>query len=148
MLEFGNRIEGVEYRERPGAYALILNNDKKIAVINRRGGHLLPGGGIEGKETSEECLRRECAEEIGCSINVGALLGKAACYEVSVKTNEPLKLIGDFYTAELINDDCIKIEEDHELLWLEPEEAIITMQIQSQSWAIGKLLELIKRRDK
>jgi 8-oxo-dGTP diphosphatase len=57
----GNKIEGVKYRERIGAYALIVNPDNKIALVKRDNNYFFPGGGVESGETYEECLKRECS---------------------------------------------------------------------------------------
>ena len=61
---FGEFDPTVEYYHRVGAY-LVIVRDGMVAAIEHRLGYLLPGGGIEGDETHEECLLRECLEEIG-----------------------------------------------------------------------------------
>lgn len=144
MLEFGDKIEGIEYRDRLGVYALILNDDKLMAVINRRGSYFLPGGGVEGTESHEECLKRECVEELGYNIKVMEYIGKASSHEFAFKTKEYIRLIGDFYTAELIDDNCTKIEEDHKLIWVDPRDVVDKMQVKCQSWAIEKFKDQIK----
>jgi len=53
-----------QYTKRPGAYGIIENDDGLIAVIKTKTGYFLPGGGIEENESPEECLARECLEEI------------------------------------------------------------------------------------
>lgn len=39
-------------------------------------GYFLPGGEIGNNETHEECLKRECSEEIGYNIMFGEYIGK------------------------------------------------------------------------
>ena len=41
---------------------------------------LLPGGGMEGNETKEECLYRELLEELGWAIKIDQYIGNAARY--------------------------------------------------------------------
>ena len=41
---------------------------------------LLPGGGMEGNETKEECLHRELLEELGWAIKIDQYIGNAARY--------------------------------------------------------------------
>lgn len=59
-------------KERIGAYGIGFSKEGKIPVImksladgNKR--YYLLGGGIENGETQEECLKRECLEEVGLS---------------------------------------------------------------------------------
>ena len=79
-IEFGNKISGVNYRERLGVYGLILNADENIELVINGKGQFLPGGGIEGDETHEECLKREYIEELGYNIKLGEYIGKASNY--------------------------------------------------------------------
>jgi len=57
IITFGEIEEGKEYIKRPAVYGLIFNNQKdKIAIIQTSDGkYFLPGGGIENKETHQEC---------------------------------------------------------------------------------------------
>ena len=82
-IEFGNKISGVKYRVRQGVYGLILNGDQNIALVKVRDGYFLPGGGIEDNETHEECLKRECEEDLGYNIKLGEYIGKSSNYTVS-----------------------------------------------------------------
>lgn len=56
-------------KERIGAYAIIIK-DEKIALVRKKGGGYagkldLPGGGIKHLETPVAALKREVLEEIG-----------------------------------------------------------------------------------
>lgn len=57
MLEksFGERVKGIEYKDRLGAYAIIIDGDK-VVVVKTSTGFFLLGGGIEIDETHEECI--------------------------------------------------------------------------------------------
>ena len=41
---------------------------------------LLPGGGMEGTETKDECLHRELLEELGWKIEIDQYIGNAMRY--------------------------------------------------------------------
>jgi hypothetical protein len=45
-LQFGNKVDGVKYNERPGAYAVIRSCDDQYALIEAGGKYHLPGSGI------------------------------------------------------------------------------------------------------
>ena len=67
---FGEKEANKIYHDRMGAYAVLIDG-KKIAVTKTRGGKIfLPGGKIEQGETEEECLIRECMEEMGIKVKV------------------------------------------------------------------------------
>ena len=52
----------------------VLIEDEKVLLIyrekNGRCYYVFPGGGVEEAETNEECLIRECREELGIEINI------------------------------------------------------------------------------
>jgi len=57
--------------------ALIVRDDKILLAEHEKGGRrywLLPGGGMEYGESTEETLKRELLEESGLEIEVGDLL--------------------------------------------------------------------------
>jgi len=62
---------------RISAKAIIIDGDKLLLTKNQDDqGHfyLFPGGGQEHGETLEQAVKRECIEEIGQQVEVGALL--------------------------------------------------------------------------
>ena len=50
--------------------------------------------------------------------------------------------IGNFYLAKLVGKVSEPIEEDHELVWLEIEEAYEKLLLEHQVWAIKQALIL------
>jgi ADP-ribose pyrophosphatase YjhB (NUDIX family) len=60
---------------RPGAYAVILNNDKVLLITAKSSNqYFFPGGGIELGETNETALKREVKEESGLKIKIERFL--------------------------------------------------------------------------
>ena len=139
-IEFGDKAAGAIYKDRPGVYAVIAC-EGKIAVVKTKDRVFLPGGGLEGEETHQACLQRECSEELGCHVEVGAYIGKALQYLFSYKDKQPLKIIGHFYSAIIIGENHLKIDEDHDLFWVTPEEAVRSMYVEFQAWAIKEFLK-------
>jgi ADP-ribose pyrophosphatase YjhB (NUDIX family) len=56
--------------------ALLVDDEGRVVLVRHRRGpavyHLLPGGGVEARETLAEALEREALEETGLEIEVGA----------------------------------------------------------------------------
>ncbi|MPM29566.1 hypothetical protein SDC9_76106 [bioreactor metagenome] len=139
-VECGNRIEGIKYRERIGAYALIVNLVNEIALVRRDNNYFLPGGGVENNETYEQCLKRECSEELGYNIEVVEYVGKLSHYTKAIRREEYLKLIGHFHIANLLDSNSLKIEEDHELIWVPIKQSSEMMQEEFQRYAIREYI--------
>lgn len=63
---------------RLSAHAVITDASGDVLQLKATYGSLawgLPGGALEPGETIHECLLRECREELGCDVEIGALTG-------------------------------------------------------------------------
>ena len=66
MKYIGSKEENIQYRKRPGAYAIIINkNDYKVGIVTDGEDYFYLGGGIEKGETQLDALKRELIEESG-----------------------------------------------------------------------------------
>ena len=125
-----------KYTKRPGAYGIIKNTDNLVAVIKTKTGFFLPGGGIENEESPDECLKRECLEEIGVAISE---LNNFACgnyHFYSTTLNIDMESVGYFFTCKIDKFLEIETEIDHELIWLKLEEAILSLYLDNQKEAV------------
>jgi 8-oxo-dGTP diphosphatase len=133
---FGNKLEGINYIDRPGAYAVIKNNENQIAVIATRRGYFLPGGGIDPGETEMDALHRELMEETGYQISVIAGIGSAVEYIKASGEDQYYRIRSRFHLAHLESQTGEGMEQDHRLVWLSQDEAIRLLTRQSQAWAV------------
>lgn len=118
----------IEYVLRVAPRAVVFDDENKVAVmyVGKFDYYKLPGGGQDDGETLEQALRRECQEEIGCDIEIGAEIGKILeyrdkfnmkhetyCYicKVKGKKQEPL------FTPE-------ENRSNYEVKWVDLDEAI------------------------
>jgi 8-oxo-dGTP diphosphatase len=135
---FGRRIEGTAYVLRPGGYAVIAGSAGRIAVVWVKGKLFLPGGGVDPGETPETAVRREVREECGLEIADLTLLGTADefLYAEGERTYFQKRCTFFATTVRGREDATATQEDDHEVLWLDPEEAEHTLAHASQRWAL------------
>ncbi|MDF2558022.1 MAG: mismatch repair protein MutT [Bacillales bacterium] len=141
---FGSPIDGVDYIERHCAYGVILNDENQVALAYCNGEYFLPGGGIEGEESPQECIKRECIEELALEVQTNDFINTAELYIQSVKTGKFYHNIGQFYFTSIIKQLDQSSEEDHILVWMDVEDAISKLQLESQSWAVSETLKIKK----
>ncbi|HLO31700.1 MAG TPA: NUDIX domain-containing protein [Anaerolineales bacterium] len=139
LREFGTRLAGVDYIERPGVYAVIENNHKQIAVIETRTGYFLPGGGIDPGETEMDALKREIKEEIGYQVSALVEIGGAVEYIKAQAEGKYYQIHGKFYKVQVGSKIGEGTEEDHRLVWLSQGDASKLLMRQSQVWAVQRL---------
>lgn len=90
--------------------AAIIHNDKKLLICQRPKGKScemlweFPGGKIEKGETPEECIVRECREELGVTIETEQLLCEVEHKYPAITVNI------HFYICKLINGEPTGIE--------------------------------------
>lgn len=136
MKQFGEKIEGVVYIDRPGAYAILVNSEDKLAVIRTPTGFFLPGGGVEDREDLTEALHRELIEETGLTVTILRQIGVASQFIYSAEEKKGFNKIGTFFLAKIIGEKSTAIEADHELLWLSKYEASEKLKHEYQRWAV------------
>jgi 8-oxo-dGTP diphosphatase len=140
-LQFGVAEPGVKYRDRPAAFG-VAERDGRLAMIHvvREGQtpfYDLPGGAIEPGESEARALAREFGEETGLIVSAGARLAEADQYMVK-SDGEPVNNRSVLLAAGVDGfDRRLKIEESHELVWIEPHQALRLARHDSHAWAIA-----------
>lgn len=140
--EFGEKEAGCAYRMRPGAYAVLLDARRQIAVVKTRLGYFLPGGGAAPGETPEETLYREVREECGYAVRISRRLGEAIEYVCAPEEGLYFQKQSLFFEAQIGDHVGKSAEDHHELLWMTPAEAAEKLTHRSQAWAVGKAIDL------
>lgn len=130
---FGQREKG-QYYDRSGAYLVIFSGGKTAVVRTARGLFLL-GGGIQGSENDQECIRRECLEECGCECTVKEYLASAEAFSVH-DTKGLFHPIQRYYMGDLLDKVQEPTEKDHFLIWADYGEIKGKMYSDMQNWAL------------
>ena len=146
-LTFGSKKRTVHCVLRPSCYAIIFHSSSsKIAVIKKRDRYFLPGGGMEGNETKEECLHRELLEELGWAIEIDQYIGNAARYFYVEKEDTYYLNDGFFYITNMAQKQTENCEEDHVLRWMSPLFAVELLLHDHQKWAVEQALLLRNKK--
>jgi 8-oxo-dGTP diphosphatase len=139
-LQFGQPRPGLAYRERPSAYGIAVHAGEvalvRVDLPGRSPFYDLPGGGVDDGETEGQGLVREFGEETGLVVRPGALLARARQYMISAH-DEPFNSLAAFYVAEVLAEDqALKIEDSHTLVWRPIHAALTLLRHDGHAWAI------------
>jgi 8-oxo-dGTP diphosphatase len=136
--------------DRPTAF-VVIERDGQIAVMRcdriRKGRVLdLPGGGIDAGESAGQAAVRECGEEAGLVVEVAdAPFARADQYFLH-NDGEVRNSRSQFFEGQVARlDPGLKVEDDHELLWISPQEAARRLDRESHRWAVEEWLRLRAR---
>ncbi|WP_174300031.1 NUDIX domain-containing protein [Caulobacter sp. S45] len=146
QLQFGRRAPGLDYPDRPAAFG-IVPREGRIAVVRITRPdiapyHDLPGGALDPGEDDATALVREFGEETGLKVRPVRRLGHARQYLVKTDGQAANNLCALFEAAGVDEDPALKIEADHELVWLEPLSALRRLRHDAHAWAVAAWLRL------
>ncbi|MEP7346425.1 MAG: NUDIX domain-containing protein [Gemmatimonadaceae bacterium] len=127
------------YISRPGAYVVLSDAQRRVAVVKTQSGLFLPGGGTHQPESPEQTAIRETLEECALDIRVLAKIGEA--HEFMFSENEGLhyRKEGIFFVASAIGPRGAA-ESGTALLWMSVAEALATLKQLSHRWAVAQAL--------
>ena len=143
-------------RIKYGARGIVINQDNKIAILNKqlKNEYKLVGGGIEENEDPKIAFKREVLEEAGCNIEIIKGLGTIE----EIKSHDNFKQLSYVFVAKVVGEFVEptytqkEIDEGSKLLWLNLDDAINKIK-NSEKELIGSQYEnlyhskFIVRRD-
>ncbi len=139
-LQFGARALDVAYPDRPAAFGIALR-DSRIALVritrpDEAPYFDLPGGALDPGEDDPAALVREFGEETALKVRPRRLLGRARQYLVKTDGQAANNLCALFEAEVMGEDPALKIEADHELVWLAPVVALQRLRHDAHAWAV------------
>ena len=139
-LQFGRPEPGARYKDRPAAFGVAVRAGRIAVVkVSKPGAEPwidLPGGALDPGEDEAGAVVREFGEETGLVVRPGALVCRADQY-FRKTDGEPVNNRSAVFRVEPAGEDPgLKIEDDHELQWLESAEAMSRLRHDSHAWAV------------
>ena len=128
--QFGSVAQDADLVLRPGGYAVIVDAEGRIAVLDVPAGRMLPGGGQDAGESPEDAALREAAEECGVADELVHARAEGRHFRKRCT----------FFRAHVVGT-ARRVDTDHVLAWVAPGDAIATLAHASQAWAVRRLLE-------
>jgi len=122
------KSEGGKNKYRKAVRAVVFDNENKVALLHvtKLNYYKLPGGGVEGAESDEESLKRECLEEIGCRVEIVSEIGRVLEHRDKIETDQEsfcylAKLSGKKGKPNLVD---YEITDGFETVWVSLDEAV------------------------
>ena len=137
VLTFGTTAEGTTEIVRPSAYAIIVVESGRIALVRTPRGLFLPGGGMNAGETVAATIEREAMEECGLEVTVGDWSVRAIEHVYSPDEAMHFEKRSTFCPAVISGPAGTPQESDHVLEWCSAEEAIVALTPDIHRWAVA-----------
>lgn len=125
------------YLDRKGAYLVPIRGEK-VGFVETTKGYFLLGGGIDGDETDNQCIIRECIEEAGYQVEIKERVCSAETYykHPTIGNFHPIQV---YYSGQLVKKIKEPVELDHVFRWVEYEKIKGKMYMEMQNWAIEQV---------
>jgi 8-oxo-dGTP diphosphatase len=142
--QFGAADPGRTYADRPAAFGIAVRGGLIALVRITKSGHPpwldLPGGALDPGESARQALAREFGEETGLRVQAGPLLALADQFFINTE-GEAFNNRASIFEAIIEGEAAgLKIEEDHELVWLNPGEALRGLRHDAHAWGVAAWL--------
>lgn len=142
--QFGEPRRGLVYADRPAAFGIAVRAGKIALVQVEKPGHApwldLPGGAIDAGEDSARAVAREFGEETGLRVVAGEVYAWADQYFVNTD-GQAYDNRGTFFEVRIVAEAPeLKIEDDHTLVWLPAEAAVVRLRHDAHAWAVAAWL--------
>lgn len=130
---------GLHYRDRPGAYGILLRGGE-VLLAEQAGELLLPGGGIDPGESPVQALHREVIEETGWRIGPARRVGVFARHCWLIEEKWFARKIQHIYLARPIRPLGPPLEPDHTPVWMRAADAPDRLAVEGEAMALEAVL--------
>lgn len=130
----------VQYKPRPGAYALIFDAQSRMLVLEEETGFFLPGGGQDPGETIVQALCRELQEELSAEVSSWQYLLAADDCRWSPFYRQHYQIQGHYFLTQLASVHGLQPEPDSVIHWLPLSEALNKLTRHNERWQVEQFI--------
>lgn len=135
------------YRNRPGAYAIILGPQGVLLTVESRPGYAvdvaLPGGGIDPGESTQPALHREVMEETGWRIAVDRRFTTYQRFCFMPEYDLWARKICHIYACRSVRAHSAPLDPHHTAIWADPDYAAAMISNPADGHVLDAYLRLI-----
>lgn len=142
MLAFDAPRPDLDYKARWAAFGIAEGRNGAIALVRvTKPGKApyfdLPGGAVDCDEDEPQAVVREFGEETGLVVEVGRRVVETS--QPFLKSDgQPVRNHGGIYVVTIVGDKPeLKVEDDHELVFLDPRDAVVALRHDAHAWAVA-----------
>lgn len=135
-------LPGRPYRDRIGAYAIIVGADGMMLLVDQSGELQLPGGGIDPGESPIQALHREVMEETGWRIGEIRRLAAFQRFSFLPDYGYWARKVQLIHVARAVLRLGPPTEDWHQPLWMAPEDAATRLDVAGDRAMVRRALAL------
>ena len=136
-------VPGRRYRERQGAYAVILEgSDVLVTYEDGEREFQLPGGGLDPDEGALRAVQRECLEETGWRIRVLRRLGAFQRYVYMPNYGMWAHKVCHIYLARPVRRIGPPTEAGHVAIWMPVATALTKLSVEGDRVFLARAVGL------
>lgn len=141
MIRIGERWRpGKPYRDRPGAYGILVGADGMLLLVEQDGELQLPGGGIDPGESPIQALHREVREETGWRVANPIRFGAFQRFAYLPDYGYWARKVQAIYLARAVRDLGVVLEPGHVPVWMPPATAARALDVEGDRVMVRKAI--------
>lgn len=133
-------LPGKPYRDRPGAYGILVGSDGMLLLVEQEGELQLPGGGIDPGESPLQALHREVREETGWRIAEPVRFASFQRFSYLPDYRYWARKVQAIYLARAVRELHAPLEPGHVACWLAPSDASRKLDVEGDRVTVAEAI--------
>lgn len=133
---------GKPYRDRPGAYGILVGQDGVLLLVEQDGELQLPGGGIDPGESPTQALHREVREETGWRIADPVRIDAFQRFVYLPDYGFWARKVQAIYLARAVRPLHPPLEPGHVEVWMRPEDAVQHLDVEGDRNCLARAIRI------
>ena len=134
-------LPGKPYRDRPGAYGILVGSDGMLLLVEQDGELQLPGGGIDPGESPLQALHREVREETGWRIADPSRFDSFQRFAYLPDYGYWARKVQTIYLARAVRQLHPPLEPGHVAVWMYPADAARHLDVEGDRLMVAKAIQ-------